>query len=53
MQLLNENNEAHLVLQFLENLLEDKLTLRLKFCLTDALHRLGRFEECTTILQQS
>ena len=50
----NENNEAHLVLQFLENLFrEDKLTLRLKFCLTDALHRLGRFEECTTILQQS
>ena len=48
----NDNNESLSVLQYLEPLLrENKITWKLKMCLCDALHRLNRFNECTTLLQ--
>ena len=50
----NENNEAHLVIQFLHPLLEEnKLTRQLTLCLADALHRLDRTKDCITLLEKN
>ena len=49
----NDNNEAHLALKFLGQLLkEGKITRKLKLCLADALHRLHRIEDCLKLLHQ-
>ena len=49
----NDNNEAQLVLDTLKPLLEGrKIDKSLKMCFADALHRLNRFKECTTLLKQ-
>ena len=49
----NDNNEAHLVAQYLEPLLQrGEIDLQLKLCLSDALVRLNRFQECTSLLKQ-
>ena len=48
----NDNNQSHLVLDCLEPLLrENKISRRLKLCMADSLHRLQRFQECTSLLQ--
>ena len=53
MQLLDDNNEAHLSLKLLGQLLEEgKITGKLKLCLADALHRLHRIEDCLKLLHQ-
>ena len=49
----NDNNEPHLVIENLEPLLnKSEISLQLKLCFTDALHRLGRFKECISLLKQ-
>ena len=49
----NDNNEPHLVLHYLEPLLqEDRITRRLRLCLADSLHRLNRISECTKLLRK-
>ena len=49
----NDNDESHLVLHYLEpQLREGQITRNLTLCVADALHRLNRFKDCTTLLQQ-